>query len=200
MPYQNTPVLQLQIPDTTDTPPTSFVDKLADDQQLSSSLQAIDTWAAAVTGSGFFSMFCPVTGSVLDFNISNGDAGSGFIGGEYNRSIDRIIQEVVGFTSASGSNPAAVIRVDIQIQQGTVQPANFSSIFSNNAFKLAVSGSNQNSPAKTSTFVSGSTMVWPRGTVLRAVADASSGVAAGLGAMRGLTVQVFWKPSGSYGA
>ena len=198
MSYTPTTVLQLQVPDEASAPRNSYPDQLTNDQQLSSSLVAVDQFAANVTAS-MFTTFCPTTGSVLDLNIGGTDQGAGFIGAEYNRSQDRSILEVIGFTSASGSNPVGVVRVDVQVQQGATQPANYSSIFSANAMKLAVSGSHANGPATARTFVSGTDMVWRKGTVLKAVADATSGVQAGLSAMRGLTVQVFWKPSGSYG-
>ncbi len=199
MSYPNTTVMQLPVPDKASSPVNSYVDRVSDDQLLSSSLVILDQFSAVVTGT-LFSTFCPTTGSVLDLNIATNDNGAGFVGTEYNRSSDRVILEVVGFTSTSGSNPAGVVRCDVQVQQGAVQPANFSSIFSNNAFKLAVSGSAANGPVVARTFVSGSNMVWPKGTLLKVVADATNGLQAGLNAMRGLSVQVFWKPSGSYGA
>lgn len=200
MSYPNTPVLGLQVPDTAGDG-LGYGDRLGDDQQLSSSLTAIDTFAGNMTGSACFTMFCPASGSVMDLSPGGTDAAAGVLGVEYNRSCDRVIQEVVAFVAASGSNPAAVARVDVGIQQGTTFPANFGSIFTNAVFKPVISGSTgAYTPAKASTFVSGTNTVWRAGTLLKANVDLASGIAAGLGAMRGLTVQVFWKPTGSYGA
>lgn len=200
MPYPNTSVLQLGVPDEASAPKTSYVDTLTNDQLLSGSLVAVDQFAAAMTGSACFTVFCPQTGSVLDLSIGGTDQAAGIMGTEFNPLQDRVITNVVGWSSASGSNPAGVVRVDVLVQQGAVQPANFSSIFSNNTFKLAISGSSANGPVSTKTFVSGTNMVWPKGTLLQAKADATNGLGAGLSAMRGVTVQIFWKPSGSYGA
>lgn len=197
MPYPNTTTLQLQVPDRAAVPSNDYAGEVGLDQALSSSLVLVDEAVARHTGS-CVTTFMPTTGSVLDL-IGGTDMGSGIMGVEYNRGCDRVILEVIGLAHASGSNPAGKAEVDIEVQQGVVQPANFSSIFTNVAFKLAHSGSHGLGPSRASTFVSGSNMVWRAGSCLRAVIDATSGLGAGLSAMRGLTVQVFWKPSGSLG-
>lgn len=163
--------------------------------------QKIDAWVGLATGSAFYEQLGPIaSGSVLDMNIGGSDQAAGVLGVTFNRQVDRVIREVVALVAASGSNPTAVVRLDVQVQQGPAQPSNFSSIFNGNANKLAISGSSGFiAKAGSSNFISGSNMVWPVGTALRAVADLTSGVQTGLGAMRALSVQVFWVPSGSYG-
>jgi hypothetical protein len=154
-----------------------------------------------MTGSACFTIFAPITGSVMDISPGGTDQGAGILGMEYNRVGNRVLLEAVAYVSATGSNPNGVARVDIQVQQGPVQPANFSTVFLGNATKLAVSGSSGLSPIKASgaSFVSGTNTIWPAGTLLLAKVDLASGIQAGLGAMRGLVVQLFWKPTGSYG-
>lgn len=206
MPYNNTGILQLQIPDTSDTPATSYVDKLYDDQLLSSSLAILDNWSGLMTGS-CYSIFGPSSGSLADLLAGGNNDGFGM---EYSRT-DRVIQEVVCWVNNTGSG--GVTAVDVLIQQGVVQPANFSSIFAAGASKPGISGGlggtvqpaatlgNRGLPAS---FVSGSNTVWPKNTLLQVKMATAAGVGgASPGRASGLTVQVFWKPSGSavpYGA
>ena len=161
----------------------------------------IDSWVGKASAS-FVSTFFGTSGSVLDMSIAGTDQGAGVMGMAYNKLQDRVITDVVGFTAASGSAPTGVVRVDVQVQQGAAQPANYSTIFLSNPVKLAVSGSAANGPVSvgSTTFVSGSNMVWPKGTCLKVGADQTANVQAGLSAMRGLTVQVCWRQSGSYGS
>jgi len=154
----------------------------------------IDAMTGFLTAS-CYTMF-QISGSAAD-NL--GDAGG--LGAEYNRVTDRVIQEVVAFAATSGSG--GVSTIDIQIQQGP--GGNFSSIFgpggsSNNVFKSALSSSLGNygiSKVSNLNFVSGSNMVWPKGTLLRAVLTTAAGTS-GVGGQKGLIVQVFWSPSGSF--
>lgn len=195
MSYPNTPVLDLQVTDTAADSPLDYSSRVNDDQQLSSSLAAIDTFAGNVTGSMGFTMFM-LSGSVSDML---GD--SGIIGSEYNRLCDRVIQEVIAWATTSGSG--GVTTIDVLVQQGSVQPANFSTIYlGNNVYRPAVSSSLGNfgmSKTGASNFVSGSNMVWKKGSLLQAKLLTVAG-AAGVSGQKNLTVQIFWKPSGSYGA
>ena len=150
---------------------------------------------AAYTSASFYSMF-QVSGSTSD-NL--GDAGG--LGAEYNRGPDRIIQEVVAFAATSGSGGVSTIDV---LVQGTPGGTTFTSIFgplggpANNAMRPAVSASLGNyGLAKSSGFTSGSNTVWPRGSLLKCQLVTAAG-AAGPSGQKGLIVQVFWTPSGSY--
>lgn len=194
MSYPNTSVLQLPVPDTAAEQPMSYQGRLANDQALSGALVNLDDNAARVSGS-FYSLFS-MSGAVID--VMGSDGGAGVLGVEYTRT-PRIIQEVVAWAAASGSG-VLVTRLDVQVQQGPA-PANFSSIYSNNAFKPAISSSLGNyGVSRTATFVSGAgAMPWPANTLLKVSVDAAH-AGAGLNAQRHITCQVFWKPSGSYGA
>ena len=186
----NTPVLNLEVVDFSEHGSTSYANRVEDENVVNGNQSKLDAFSGLITGSQV-TRFTISTGSVSD---QLGD--QGVVGAEFNRSSDRVILEVVAFAASSGSG--GVTRVDVQIQQGTVMPANLSSIFSNNAFKPAVSSSLGNfGPARSSTFVSGSDMVWRAGTVLAAVLDTAAG-APGPSGQKGLVVDVFWKPSGSY--
>lgn len=164
---------------------------------ISGALEQIDQFAGTMTGSAFYSTFCPVTGSVIDMSPGGSHQAAGVMGLEYNRQSDRVVTEVVLMAAASGSNPAGVVRVDVQIQNAA-NDSRYSSIFSNNAFKPAFSGSTGFGLALASTFVSGSNQVWKKGTVMKVIADLQGGIQTGLGAMSGLQAMVYWKPSASY--
>lgn len=197
MAYPNTVVLQLPVPDTAGVP-TDYQDRLGNDQALSASHVVIDQFAAGMTGSACYTIWAIATGSATDFQGLGGL--NNILGLEFNRSQDRVIQEVVAYHIASGSG--GVTTVDVLVQQGATQPANFSTVFksANNADKLALSSSAGNfGIARQAAFVSGSNMVWPKGTLLQAKILTTAG-GTGLNAETGLTVQIFWKPSGSYGA
>lgn len=151
---------------------------------------------AAYTTSSLYSLF-QISGSTSD-NL--GDAGG--LGAEYNRSQDRVIQEVIAFAATSGSG--GVSTIDVQVQQGP--GGNFASIFGplggppNNAMRVALSASLGNygiARSGQSNMVSGSNMLWPRGTLLKCQLTTAAG-AAGVSGQKGLIVQVFWTPSGSY--
>jgi hypothetical protein len=160
---------------------------------ISGAFEAIDQFVGQVTGSAYFTAFILNTGSAADLQTS---VGAGFVGAEYNRSQDRIITEVVAWAQNSGSG--GVSTVDVLVQQGQVFPANFGSIFTNNALRPAVSSSLGNfGISKSSTFVSGSNMVWKAGTLLQAKL-LTAAVGTGVNAQNGLTVQVYWKPSSSW--
>ena len=197
MSLPRTPILGLAPGGTADEA-FAYANRVNFDNTLNSALLAIDAHVGNMTGS-CYSIFCPVTGAVGDLSIGNAHQAAGVLGQEYNRSGARVIQEVVVYAAASGSNPNAVVRVDVQVQNAANDPR-YSSVFSNSTFKPAYSGSTGFGAAKSSTFVSGSNQVWLPGTLMLVKADLASGQQAGLNAMAGLTVQVFWKPSGSYGA
>lgn len=158
-------------------------------EELDNNLEKINEFAADLTGS-MVTRFS-VSGAIVD-RLSD----AGFIGASFTNT-DRVITEVIAYAGTSGSG--GVTRIDVQIQQGSVQPANFSSIFSNNAYKPALSSSIGNLiPVSGSTFVSGSNMLWRARSMLKVIADTAAG-ATGLSGQDNVTVEVFWKPSGSYG-
>lgn len=202
MSYPVSKVLGLQIPDTAAVPP-DYSDKVANDQALSSSIANLDLFGGLMTGSSY-SIFGPSSGSLAD--LLAGANNDGF-GAEYTRT-DRVIQEVVAWVANTGSG--GVTTVDVQIQQGSVQPANFSSIFTNNSLRPVISGGLGGAQASltigpsgsSKTFVSGSNMVWAAGSLMRVLMTTAAGqVGASPSRATGLTVQVFWKPSASfYGA
>lgn len=198
MAYPPTKVLQLGVNDTASTP-GDYPDKVAQDQIESGNLATLDQSFASATGSYGCSSFY-LSGSIID-NVTGGNAAAGFIGAEYNPLQDRIIRETVAFVAASGSNPAGFVQLDVQVQQGTVMPANFSSIYAGAANQPVISGSDGKfAPKHGGAHVSGSNTLWKAGTILRVMGQTTSGLQGGLGAMCGLTVNIFWKPTGSYGA
>jgi len=171
----------------------SYEGELALESQLNSHRDKIDLWAGFTTAS-FYSLF-QVSGSTSD-NL--GDAGG--VGAEFNPTCDRVIQEVVAFAATSGSG--GVTTIDCLVQQGV--GGNFSSIFgplggpSNAAMRVALSSSLGNYGIATSHgFVSGTNMVWPRGTILKTQLTTAAG-AAGPNGQKGLIIQVRWTPSGSF--
>ena len=157
--------------------------------KIDNGFEAVNEFAGLVTGS--FSLTFKTSGSSAGLLGQN----AGVIGAAYTRE-DNVIREVVAWAASSGSG--GVTRIDVDIQQGVA--GNFSSIFSNSAFKPAVSSSLGNyGIARSASFVSGSDMVWRAGTLIRAQLETAAGVEAA-SAQSGLTVQVFYTPSGSYGA
>lgn len=157
--------------------------------RIDDNFEAVNEWAGDVTGS--LSVLFVTSGSATE----KLGAMAGELGSAYAR-VDHVIREVVCWAAASGSG--GVSRVDVDVQQGPA--GNFSSIFSDNAFKPALSSSLGNyGLARGATFVSGSNMRWPAGTLIRAQLETAAG-AGGLSAQSGICVQVFYTPSGSYGA
>ncbi len=184
----NTPVIDLETQNIAQSPP-HYTKDLEEDRVNNANSTKLDVWAGEVSGS-FSSLLCISSGSASD-NLDDG----GIIGVAYTP-FDRIIREVVCWAHKSGSG--GVSRIDVDIQQGP--NGNFSSIFSNNAFKPALSSSLGNfGLAKASTFVSGTNMVWPAGTLVRAHLETAAG-AAGLSGQKGVSVDIRWVPSGSYGS
>lgn len=164
------------------------------ENSLNSGRQSLDQFAANTTSS-LYSLF-QVSGSTSD-NL--GDAGG--MGAEFNRSQDRVIQEIVAFAATSGSG--GVTTIDVQVQ-GTAGAAAFTSIFgpvggpANAAMRVALSSSLGNyGIARSNGFTSGSNTVWPKGSIMRCLLTTAAG-AAGISGQKGLIIQVFWAPSGSY--
>ncbi len=162
---------------------------------LNDGRQTLDQFAANTTAS-LYSLF-QISGSTSD-NL--GDAGG--VGAEFNRSNDRILQEVVAFAVTSGSGGVTTIDVQVQNPGG----GTFSSIFgplggpANAAMQVALSSSLGNyglARSGQTKMVSGSNMVWPKGTSMKGVLTTAAGAAGGSG-QKGLIIQVFWAPSGSY--
>lgn len=189
------PVLGIPRADLTDRDVRSYGAELDLETSININRLNTDQFAAFATGS-MYSLF-QISGSTSD-NL--GDAGG--LGAEYNRACDRVIQEVVAFAATSGSG--GVSTIDVLVQQGV--GGNFSSIFgplggpTNNAMRVALSSSAGNyglAKSGQSNMVSGSNMVWPKGTLLKCQLVTAAG-AAGVSGQKGLIVQVFWSPSGSY--
>lgn len=182
-----TPVIGLEPLNSAGVPPHPTRD-LEEDRVSNVNCDIVDAFVGHVSAS-LSSLLCMSSGSASD-NLDDG----GVIGAAYTPT-NRIIREIVCWAHKSGSG--GVSRIDVDIQQGV--GGNFSSIFTNNAFKPALSSSLGNfGLARASTFVSGSNMVWPAGTLIRANLETAAG-AAGLSGQKGVTVDVRWVPSGSYG-
>ena len=178
MSYPNTTNLALQVPDRASAAKNNFLDQVTLDQQLSASLSILD---AAVGAAGLGGV------TILRLEGATSTQGAaGVIGSAFNDGANRSISRVVAWAQQSGSG--GVSRVDVQFGLTT-----FASIFSNNAFKPAVSSSlgDFGQVSKTA-FVSGSAQVWPAGTTLKAILDTVAGDAT-TGAQKGLVVQVIWK-------
>lgn len=181
-----TPVLQLQNTQLADGDPRSYPFKLDFDTNLFGAHTALDLHAGNMTGS-CYTLFTLGSGTISPAGSVGKD-----IGAEYTRT-NRVLQEVVAFATNSGSG--GVTRIDVQVQDSG---GTFNSIFSNNAFKPALSSSLGNyGVAKSATFLTSS---WGAGKIIKASLDTAAGDATAANAQTGLTVMVFWKPSGSYGA
>jgi len=169
-------VLSLETLDTTSYPP-HYTRDVETDSDHNLNKDSIDSWAGHVSAS-----FCSVfhqSGTVSTILASD-------LGSEYAQHA-RVITSVKAWAVGSGSG--GVTRVDVQRQQDGVGAA-FVSIFSNNAYKPAVSASLGNYGIASATTISGS--IWKAGTVLKAKMDTAADVQADL------YVQVNWKPSASY--
>mgnify|MGYP001567576845 CR=1 FL=1 len=177
MSYPNTTVLQLPVPDKASTPVNSFVDRVADDQLLSSSLVAIDQFASAVTGSMSSVVF--VSGNLAPFKTQ-------VVYAEI-ANTPRVISQVVAFAQNSGSG--GVTSVDVELSSSA---AGFQTIFANAAARAKVSSSLGNyGIARSAAPVTAS---WNAGALMRVVLYSDTIDQASL------SVNVMWKPSGSYGA
>jgi hypothetical protein len=186
-----TPVLQLTSSDWQSQNENYYIERSLEDARNLSSLQQIDDFAGDVTASFSTQVSTALSGANVSQIVTNSILG-GYLGSAY-AAQDRVIKEVVAWAAKSGSG--GVTRIDVQIQNGS-----FASIFSNNAFKPAVSSSlGDYGASKSTTFVSGSNMVWRAGTMIKILADTAAGDATALNGQYGLNVAVFWKPSGSYG-
>ncbi len=192
----NTPVLQLTSSDWGALNEPFYPERSLEDTKQLANNTAIDAFAGKVTGSFCSKFSLHHSGVNSAMNMTHALL-PGYIGSEYSPN-NRVIMEVVAWAAKSGSG--GVSRVDVQIQQGSTQPANFASIFSNNAFKPAVSASlGDFGRVSCTTFVSGTNMVWGASSSLKVVQDTAAGAEALLSGQYGLTVEVLWKPSGSYG-
>lgn len=186
----NTPNLNLTPPQSPDGP-KNYVDQTEDYNNKVANQNKLDALVGHLSASSVTKFAMAGSGSALA--ALNGEL-SGVLGGAYSRD-NRVIKEVVAWAIQSGSG--GVSRVDVQVQ-GTPGAAAFTSIFSNNAFKPAISASLGNyGLAKASTFNSGSNMVWPAGSLLRVKLDTAAGADTTEGGQAGVTVEVFWAPSAS---
>lgn len=192
----NTPVLQLTSSDWQSQNEQFYLERCLEDERNLSSLQQIDVFAGKVTGSFQTHFSAPGSGSNATV-LLNSVLPAGYLGSAFSP-IDRVITEVLAWAATSGSG--GVTRIDVQVQQGSTQPANFASIFSNNAYKPALSSSLGSFYRVSATnFVSGTNMVWAASSSLKVVLDTAAGDATGANGQHGINVVVRWKPSGSYG-
>lgn len=177
MSYTPTNVLQLQVPDEASAPRNSYPDQLSNDQQLSSSLVALDQFAASVTGSMSSVVF--VSGNLAPFKTQ-------VVYAEI-ANTPRVISHVVAFAQNSGSG--GVTSVDVELSSSA---AGFQTIFANDAARAKVSSSLGNyGIARSAAPVTAS---WNAGALMRVVLYSDTVDQASL------SVNVMWKPSGSYGA
>lgn len=178
-----TPVINLEPQNVLAVPPHPTRD-LEMDRVDNANHDKLDAWAGQVSGS-FETVFNMSSGSATE-NLS----ANIFLGAAY-APTDRVIKEVVCWAHTSGSG--GVTQIDVQVGL-----TNFASIFTNTAFKPALSSSLGNfGLAKSSTFTSGSNTRWIAGTLIRAKLDTAAG-AAGLSGQNGVTVCIRWVPSGSF--
>jgi hypothetical protein len=112
-----------------------------------------------------------------------------FYGGQAYARHDRIIEEVVITSPIIGSS--GVTTIDIERQEDGVAGA-FVSIFADLVFKPILSQSVGADVPQSTTTISGT--LWPAGTLIRAHVDEAAVDQADT------LVEVFWRPSGSYGA
>ena len=153
-----------------------YHERAAFDAAGDSTLGKIDAFAGKVTGSFQTHFAAPGSGSNATV-LLNSILPLGYLGSAFSP-IDRVITEVLAWAATSGSG--GVTRVDVQVQQGSTQPANFSSIFSNNAYKPALSSSLGNFyRVSATTFVSGTNMVWAASSSLIAGSGAKQSGSAG---------------------
>lgn len=148
--------------------------------------RVLNGWRDALTGS-----LCEtfqISGSISD-NIGL------YIGGpRYNDGCDKIITSVTVQCLNSGSG--GVTRIDVRKTNGSSLSAD-KSIFSNAVFKAILSSSAGDfGVGRTTTFVAASAS-WLRGETIACPVEAAAG-AAGVSAQTGVTVRVWWKPSGSF--
>lgn len=171
-----THVLSLETIDTITYPPHPTRD-LETDADHNANKDDIDAWAGHVSAS-----FCSVfhqSGTVSTLLSSD-------FGSEY-ANHPRVITGVKAWAATAGSS--GVTQVDVQRQQDGVGGA-FVSIYSNAAFKPAVSQSLGAYGVASGGTISGS--LWKAGTVLKAKIDTAAT------AQADLYIQVNWKPSASY--
>lgn len=183
----NTPVLNLETADTTSAPPHYTV-RVEDDRIENANKDKVDAFCGHVSAS-----FCEtfyVSGSIAG-HLGSGSgslvAGSEFYGGLRYAPRSRIITEIIAYQRMSGSNGVTVVNALTGSKNNV-----FGSIFSNLVFKPTLS-------ASAGDFTVGSTKTfsdnrWPAGKMLGVALDSVTAAGADL------TVQVFWKPSASYGA
>lgn len=182
----NTPVINLEDADLTSTP-EHYTKRLEEERIENANADKIDLFMGHLSAS--FSTVFRISGSVSD-RLDH----LGIIGAEYTP-VDRVIKNVVCWAHTSGSGGVTVVDIQVQGPAG-----NFVSIFSNLAYKPALSSSYGDfGLASGSVFISGSNMRWAAGKLMRAIVGPVAG-ATGLDGQKMFTVDVRWVPSGSYGS
>jgi hypothetical protein len=156
----------------------SYPDRVDEQNILNADMQAVDAFAGQVTGSFASSFF-------VHGNLTSGSFAGEVVHAEY-APVARVIKEVVAFARDNGD--ALVTSVDVQLSSS----AGWASIYSNASFRPNVSASiGAGGIARSS---AQSTSAWNAGQVMRVVLQS---VATD---QKDLSVNVIWKPSGSYSA
>lgn len=174
------PVLDLEPVDVA-TQGLAYTERLDLDNTINGNFDAVDAFSGQLTAS-YSTTF--KTSGVMSTLLTS-DIGSAYA--DYNR----VIVGVKAWAANSGSG--GVTRINVLRQQDGVGGA-LVSIYSNNAFKCALSGGSAHASYKV---FSGGTMsgtLWPAGTVLVVRPETAADL------MSDVTVQVNWKPSGTYGS
>ena len=183
MSNQNTPVLQLQVPDTAGVP-LDYGDRLGNDQSLSSSLNGLDAFVGLLTGS--LKHHAAMSGNIATMVGQP-------LGVFYVRS-PITLTEMVAWASTSGSG--GVTSLDVQLSS-SLTGGTFQSVFANAANRANVSASFGNyGLASTKTFQTSSI---PAGVLLRLQVISAAGDATAPNAQNNVTADLFYKPTFTYG-
>lgn len=177
----NSPILGLEDQNYQGVVPGGYPERVEIDRVANQNKTSIDRLVGQVTSS--FSTNVNVSGNIAD-HIGQPLAAA------FTRA-PRIITQVVAFASTSGSG--GVTELDVQISASN---GGFISIFGNAAQRANISSSLGDYGLARSA-VTGA--LWPANARMRVVAISAAGAAGvAASAQNNVTVEVFWKPSGSY--
>lgn len=179
----NTPILNLEEVNSAGVP-AHYTRDLEDDRVENGNIDKIDDWAGSVSGAFCETFF--VSGALASH------VGEPYGGIRFNSGGPKTIVRVNAIQANSGSG--GVTRVDVRKAPNGSFPAVSYSLFSNNVFKAILSASaGRYTAAQTTTFAAGSSS-WDPGQTLTVWPDSVTD-----GPSSDLTVQVWWRPSASYG-
>lgn len=174
-------VLDLEPIDTASPSSLNYPRRVELDATINGNMDAVDAFAGHVTAS--YSTTFRTSGVVSTLLTS--DVGSAYA------DHPRVITSVKAWAAVSGSG--GVTRVNVLRQEDGVDSA-LVSIYSNNAFKPALSGGSSHANYKVFSGGTISGSLWKPGTVLVVRCDTAAVL------MSDMTVQVNWRPSGTYGS